>query len=64
MFIIPAVFMLYAKHDILFNAKWLIEYGWRTGTKLLPEPIMTYCQLDPQNITQWNLIQDKEMFSP
>ena len=61
MFIIPAVMMLYAKHDIFFNAKWLIEYGWRTGSKLFPEPMMTYCQLDPQKY--YSMKFDKEIFS-
>ena len=32
------------------------------GTKPLPEPMLTYCQLDPRDKLQWNSNQDANIY--
>ena len=32
------------------------------GTKPLSEPMLSFCQLDPRNILQWNFIQNSKVF--
>ena len=32
------------------------------GTKPISEPIMTYCQLDPRKIVEWNIIWNSKVF--
>ena len=37
--------------------------AWRLfGAKPLPEPMLSYCQLDPWEQLQWNLNQNKKFF--